>query len=162
MDGLPEQSKTAYKFDKIQEPIMSIPVLWDNGYTVTFTKHSVPVNKDRKKILTGYREPATKLWRFPQSANTPPSGQNIKPRINALLPDETMSDTLNFLHQRIGGQTKTTLLNAIRNNNLSTWPLFPENNIAKLLPDSIPTALGHQDGTRKNSQSTQKSTYKTP
>ena len=27
MDGLPEQSKTAYKFDNIQEPLMSIPVL---------------------------------------------------------------------------------------------------------------------------------------
>ena len=27
MDGLPEQAKTAYKFDNIQEPLMSFPVL---------------------------------------------------------------------------------------------------------------------------------------
>ena len=77
IDGLLEQSKTAYKFDSIQEPLMSIPVLCDNGFTVTFTKQSVHVNKDGKKILTGYSEPATKLWRFPQAANTPPSRQKV-------------------------------------------------------------------------------------
>ena len=37
MDGLPEQSKTTYKFDNIQEPLMSIPVLYDNRCTVIFT-----------------------------------------------------------------------------------------------------------------------------
>ena len=67
MDGLPEQSKTAYKFDNIQEPFMSIPVLCDNVCTVIFKKQSVHENKDGKTILTGYREPATKLWRFPQT-----------------------------------------------------------------------------------------------
>ena len=144
MDWLPEQSKTAYKSDNIQDPLMSIPVLCDNRCTVSFTKQSVHVNKEGKKILTGYREPATKLWRFPQAANTPPPGQQVEPRINALLPDGTMSDILNLLHQSMGSPTKTTLLNAIRNNNISTWPFFTENNITKLLPDSIPTALGHQ------------------
>ena len=38
MDGLPEQSKIAYKFDGIQEPLISIPVLCDNGCKATFTK----------------------------------------------------------------------------------------------------------------------------
>ena len=50
MDELPEQAKTAYKFNNTQEPLMSIPVLCDNRCTVTFTKHSVHVNKDRKNI----------------------------------------------------------------------------------------------------------------
>ena len=51
---------------------MSIPVLCDNGCTVKFTKQTVQVNKDRKIVLTGYREPATKLWRFPQDETIPP------------------------------------------------------------------------------------------
>ena len=50
MDGLPEQSKTAYKLDNIQEPLMSIPVLCDNGFKFIFTKQSVHVNKDGKNI----------------------------------------------------------------------------------------------------------------
>ena len=53
MDGLLEQAKTAYNFDKIQDTLMSIPVLCDNGYTATFTKQSVHVNKDGF-FKTGY------------------------------------------------------------------------------------------------------------
>ena len=139
---------------------MSIPVLCDNRCTVTFTKKNVLVNKDKKTILTGYREPGTKLWRFPHFENTPPSVQQVGPRINAILPDETISDTLDFLHQSMGSQTKNTLLNATWKNNLYTWPFFTENNIAKFLPDSIPTALGHQDQTRKNAHYNQQSMYK--
>ena len=72
-----------------------------------------------------------------------------------------MSDTLNIFHISMGRQKNTTLLNAIRKNNLSTWPFFTENNIAKFLPNSIPTALGHLDRTQNNSQSTQQPTFKT-
>ena len=161
IDELPEQPKTAYKFDNIQEALMSIPVLCDNRCKFTFTKQSMHVNKDGKTILTGYREPATKLWRFPKAENTPPSGQQVEPQINIILLDGTMSDTLNFLYLIMVSPRKTTLLNAIQKNNHSTWPFFTENNIANFLPDSIPTALGHQYRTQKNSQSTQQSTYKT-
>ena len=154
MYGIPEQAKKAYKFDNIQEPLMSIPVLCDNKCTVTFTKKSVHVNKDGK-ILTGYREPATKLWIFQQAENTPPSGQQVEPQINSIIPDGNMSKTFNFLHQSMVIPTKNTLLSAIRKNNLSTWTFFTENNIAKFLPDSIPTALSHQEQTRKNAHSTQ-------
>ena len=66
MDGLPEQSKIAYKCNGIQEPLMSIPVLCDNGCTFTLTKQTVQVNKDGKTVSTDYSEPATKLWRFTQ------------------------------------------------------------------------------------------------
>ena len=140
---------------------MSIPVLCDNGCTVTFTKHTVHVNKYGKTVLTGYREPATKLWRFPQAEIIPPSGQHVKQRVNAILPKGTITNTLNFLHRSMGSPIKTTLLNSIRKSNISTWPFFTENNIAKFLPDSIPTALECQYLTRKNSQSTQQPTLKT-
>ena len=50
MDGIPEQAKKAYKSDNIREPIMSIPVLCDNGCTVTFTKQSVHVKKYEKNL----------------------------------------------------------------------------------------------------------------
>ena len=145
MDGLQGQAKTACKFDNIQETLMSIPLLCDNVCTFTFTKQSVHENKDRNTILTGYRESATKLWILPNDENTPPSVQQVEPRINAILPDGTMMYTLNFLHQSISSPTKNTLLNAIKNINVYTWPFFIDNNITKFLPDSIPTLLGHQD-----------------
>ena len=55
MDGLPEHSKIAYKFDNIQEPLMSIQVLCDKRCTITFKKQTVHVNKYGKTLLTVYR-----------------------------------------------------------------------------------------------------------
>ena len=144
MDGLLEQSKIAYKFNGIQEPLMSILVLCDNGCTVTFKKQTVQVNKERKTVLKGYREPAIKLWRFPQDETTPPEVPNVTQRNNSSLPEGKMSDTLNFLHRSMGIPTKIPLLKSIRKNNPSTRPFFTENNIAKFLPNSIPTTMGHQ------------------
>ena len=102
MDGLLEQSKIAYKFNGIHEHLMSIQVLRDNGCTVTFTKRTVQVNKYGKTVLKGYREPATKLWRFPQDETSPPAIPRVTQRINAILQEGTMSDTFKFLHRRMG------------------------------------------------------------
>ena len=70
-DGLPDQSKIAYKFKGIQETLMYITLLCDNGCTVTFKKRTVQVHKYGKIVLTGYKEAATKLWRFPQDETSP-------------------------------------------------------------------------------------------
>ena len=121
---------------------MSILVLCDNGCTVTFKKQTVQVNKERKTVLKGYREPSIKLWRFPKDETIPPAVQNVTQRNNASLPEGKMSDTLNFLHRSMGIPTKIPLLNAIRKNNPSTRPFFTENNIAKFLPNSIPQRWG--------------------
>ena len=92
---------------------MLIPVLCNNELTVTFIKQIVHVNKEGKTILTSYRAPATKLLRFPHAENTPPSRQQLEPRISTILPYGTMSDTLNFLHSSIRSPTKNTVLNSI-------------------------------------------------
>ena len=114
MDGLLEQSKIAYKFNVIQEPVMSISILCDNGCTVTFIKQTVQVNKGGGRELKGYREPANKLWRFPQDETKPQVLPLVTQLINAILPEGKISNTLNFLHRSTGCPTKTTLLNAIR------------------------------------------------
>ena len=93
---------------------MSIPVLCDNGFKGTFTKKNVQVNKYGKTVLTGYRKPATKLWRFPQDETIPPEVQQKTKRINVILPEVKMSDTLNFLRRSMVSPTNTTLLNSIR------------------------------------------------
>ena len=126
MDGLPEQSKIAYKFDNIQELPTSIPLLCDNRCIVTFKEQNVHVNKDGKTVLTGCREPSTKLWRFPQDETIPPSVQQVTQQINTILPWGEMSDTLNFLHRSMGSPTNTTILNAIIKNYFSTWYFFTE------------------------------------
>ena len=154
MDGLPDNAKKAYKFKNMQETLVSIPVIYGNGCEVTSTKQNVQVSEGGRTILTGYREPATKLWRFPNAPKPQPSMQKQEPQINTVIPDGTMKETLTFLHRSMGSPTTRTLLKAIRKINLSTWPFITEINVCKLLPHSTPIALGHQDITSKNAQST--------
>ena len=72
MDGLSDNEKKACKFQNMQEPLVSIPVLCDNRCEVTLTKQNVQVSKEGRTILTGYREPDTKLWRSPNASKPQP------------------------------------------------------------------------------------------
>jgi hypothetical protein len=75
--------------------------------------------------------------------------------VNALIPEGTAAAVIQFLHKALFSPTTLTLLKAIKNNQLTTWPGMTTENILKHLPKSIATTLGHQDQTRKNAHSTQ-------
>ena len=45
MDGLLDNAKKAYTLKNMQDPLVSIPVLCDNGCEVTFTTQHVQVSK---------------------------------------------------------------------------------------------------------------------
>ena len=55
MGRLPNNAKKAYKFKNMQEPLVSISMLYDNRCEVTFTKQNIQVSKGGRTILTGYR-----------------------------------------------------------------------------------------------------------
>ena len=113
------------------------------------------VKKDGQEILTGYREHKTRLWRVPLQNKEPEKADNDgNQRINAMIPDKTIGDTLQFLHQALFSPTKSTLLKAIKNGNLATWPMMTADNISKHLPQSEATSIGHMDQKRKNIRST--------
>ena len=54
IDEIPDNAKNAYKLKNMQEPLVSVPVLCDNGFEGTFTKQNVQVSKGGCNILTGY------------------------------------------------------------------------------------------------------------
>ena len=127
--------------------------MWQQVGSFVYKRH-VQVSKGGHTILTGYMEPATKLWRFPNASKPQPSMPKGEPQINAVLPDGTMKDTITFLHWSMGSPTTRTILKAIGNKNLPTWTFMTESNVHKFLPHPIPTQLGHKDKTSKNPQST--------
>ena len=53
MDGLPDNTKKAYRFKNMQEPLVSVPVRCDNVCEVTFTKQHAQVSKGGLNVLTG-------------------------------------------------------------------------------------------------------------
>jgi hypothetical protein len=114
--------------------------------------------------MDGYREPSTRLWRLQLNNNEPSLDDLIKTaqqndcfehQVNALLPEGTAADVISFLHKALFSPSTSTLLQAITNNQLTTWPGMTADNVTRHLPKSITTTLGHQDQTRKNARSTQ-------
>ena len=65
-----------------------------------------------------------------------------------------MEEVMTYLHKALGSPKISTLLMAVENNNLTTWPSLSTRNITKYLPKSVETALGHLDQERKNQRST--------
>jgi hypothetical protein len=90
--------------------------------------------------MDGYREPSTRLWRLQLNNNEPSLDDLIKTaqdndgfnhHVNALLPEGTAADVIIFLHKALFSPSTSTLLQAINNNQLTTWPGMTAENVTK-------------------------------
>ena len=149
---LPEQAQQAHVFPKLaSNSLLSVATLCDAGCQVTFNRDKVQVTKATQHILQGSRQP-NGLWTMPVGATT-------APQLNVLThkqPHTRLADHLAFLHAAAFSPVTSTLIDAINNNQFTTWPNFTAPNIRKHLPPSIATAKGHMDQIRQNIQSTNK------
>ena len=102
--------------------------------------------KDFKYILTGNRNSTDGLWDIPL---TRPKHLTTQ-KLNVIIPKkQNLTSLLQYLYASLFSLTKTTLLQAIRNGNLATWPGLTTNNVNKYLPEMPATVLGHLDQSRK-------------
>jgi hypothetical protein len=161
---LPAAAKIGYKFNTVKQNFVSIPVLCDNSCEVLLTEDDIKVTRNGIQVMDGYREPSTRLWRFQLNNHKPCLDDLIKAaqntdgfehHVNAFVPEGTVADTISFLHKALFSPSTSTLLQAIKNNHLTTWPGMTTENVIKYLPKSVATTLGHQDQTRKKERSTQ-------
>jgi hypothetical protein len=56
------KAKTAYKFNEMKQPLLSIPLLADDGCKINLTKDNIVVVKDNRVILEGKRYKISTLW----------------------------------------------------------------------------------------------------
>jgi hypothetical protein len=59
------KAKTAFHFNEMQQPLLSIPLLADDGCKINLTKDNIVVTKDNKIILKGIRDKSSTLWMIP-------------------------------------------------------------------------------------------------
>jgi hypothetical protein len=118
-------------------------------------------NQKQKVILHDNRDPITRLWYTDLNQPTAAAVLEFKPtteqnifHCNAVLLSGTISDTLAFLHGALFSPPTSTLLSAINNNFLVTFPGLTATHITKYLPASLTIAKVHLDQQRKNIQST--------
>ena len=158
--NLPPGTRTAYKFKTLAgNSLISLPIFADQGCTITLDKDKVVVTKHGNTIMSGYREKSTGLWRIPlddeDDVTVRTSNTTKTHSINSISPDGTVREVLEFLSKALFSPTQSTLVKAIENGHLATWPLLTKANVTKFLPNSQETALGHLDQQRKNTRSTQ-------
>jgi hypothetical protein len=62
---LSTKARTAYKFNEMKQPLLSIPLLADDGCKINLTEDNIVVVKDNKIILEGKRDKTSTLWMIP-------------------------------------------------------------------------------------------------
>ena len=93
-------------------------------------------------MCQGTQEPLTRLWILPLNPRTPPenipvytSTAGTKYAENAYQITSKV-DLIQYLHQYLLCPPKQTLVKAIQNNQLSTWPGLTKTVVDKYPPDS--------------------------
>jgi hypothetical protein len=161
---LPRAARIAHIVPGLQHTsLISIKVLCDAGCKVSYDDEKCKVYFRNKLVWHGGREPTTQLWVLPlcpKQADLPNLHDIVcaKAQIHcANNPFTTTSKAalIRYLHQALFSPRKATLLNAIRNQQLPTWPGLTANVVRKYLPETSPqTDKGHMKRQRKDLRST--------
>jgi hypothetical protein len=59
------KAKTAFHFNEMKQPLLSIPLSADDGCKINLTKDNIIVTKNDKIILKGIRDKISTLWMIP-------------------------------------------------------------------------------------------------
>jgi hypothetical protein len=158
--GLPTTATNGHMFQSMAHPLISIPVLCDHDCEAMFTKHDLTITRHGHTILTGTRDPTTRMWTLPlESHMSPPSTQlsthlEPPPQANNIQTFATKNDLATFLHGTAGYPVPSTWIEAIQAGNYATWPGLTTQLIHNHLPKSGATVKGHMQQQRKNTRST--------
>ena len=166
---LPPEARTAHIFPDLKHhALISIGIFCDHGCDVHFQNHKVSVLYKGKEILQGPRD-SQGLWRLeipsdeqkvswahPLVRDTPQFRIDLRHSANLVMPSTSVDDAMTWLHGALFSPVPSTLIKAIKNNQLLTWPMLTVKNVKKHLAPSIATAMGHLDQARKNAGSTKK------
>jgi hypothetical protein len=161
---IPELSKkaeTAFHFNEMQQSLLSIPLLADDGCKINLTKDNIVVTKNDKIILKGIRDKVSTLWMIPNKhhkkvkllAQELPSVPLVH-AANSAYHQPTIAKLMAFLNASIGSLPVKTLCNAINNDWPTSFPGLTSSAIRKHLPKLISTTMGHMHMIRKGIRST--------
>jgi hypothetical protein len=146
--SLSDKAQSAFALDDLRTgSLISLAQLCDDDCIAIFNKYDVKILKKDKIIITGTRT-RNGLWHLPITAPVSHQANGI------LRLDKPKEELAIYHHAALGSPVPSTLLRAIRQGHLTTFPGLTTELISKHLPKSIATTLGHQDQEAKNLRST--------
>eukprot|EP01082_Thalassiosira_pseudonana_P002456 g1757.t1 g1757 contig11:6688-7572(+) len=158
-------AREAHVLEGLQpKALLSVKTLADNGYTTIFHPHDKGVTVHgiddleltfkNHVLLQGWRKGGG-LWTVPivdEPTSSPGlDGANFAMNVHDL---PSTKEVVRFLHAALGFPTKATLLTAIRNDNLVTFPALNVTNVSKHFPESDETQKGHMKQGKQGVRST--------
>jgi hypothetical protein len=143
-------AQSAFVLDDLKTgTLISLSQLCDDNCIAIFTQYDVQILKSDNVIIKGTRM-SNGLWSLPINKQA-----TLVQQVNGILrTDKPKQELATYLHATLGSPAPSTLLRAIRRGHLTTIPSLTTNLIAKHLPESIATVLGHQDQEAKSLRST--------
>ena len=145
--------------------LISVVKLCDAGCTVIFEPTQCIIKYMGQTVITGIKCDRTKLWLIPLSPHDNKSCElpNLTPnQINAVYDTETKTEMVQYLHQCLLSPPKSTLLKAIKNDQLLGFPGLTEALVKKYLHPAPATIKGHMHRSRQNLGSTRKNPVLAP
>ena len=151
---LPAEARTAQIVPGLQQSLLSIPVLCDQGCTATLTRTAAIVTYDDEVVYTGTRDPDSpdplkRLW------STVING--TKGTANLLIHNDTQAEFVAFCHAALGSPAIPTFIAAV-----SKFPTvfagLTADIIRRNIPNPLATPRGHLNRSRANIRSTKPST----
>ena len=145
IDNLPTPAATAHVIPHLKHNLLSVGQLCDAGLTATFSQDKVIIQRKNEHILEGKRNYQNGLW-----ITSLPQQQSC----NMTYMIKSTKDMIKFMYAALCSPATSTLIKAIKNNFLSTWPGLTVEAVNKYVSDSDAALKGHMDRVRKNIRST--------
>ena len=155
--------------DLAHSTLISIKKFCDGGCRVIFDDCECRVYHNGQLVLQGAREAHTNLWTLPINPTTQPTRTMDKYDL-AMLADSkpiqhhevaynaytmpTAQARVKYLHQCLFSPPQPTLLSAIKNKQLESWPGLTTAAVKKYLAASPATSKGHMKRPRKGIRTT--------
>ena len=158
--ALPQKARTGNIIPALQTyTLISVVKLCDAGCDVIFRHHCCMVIYQGKIIMYGVQCPRTRLWMVPLSLKKENKCENntfSQHHANSIHHMANQRNLIEYLHQCFFSPPASTLIKAVKNDQLLGVPGFTLQAINKWLPTSTATIKGHLHRTKQNLRTTKK------
>ena len=156
--NMPKNAISGHIVPKLaQQSLLSVVKLCNAGCSVIFEHDCCIVMYNGKIVLYGTKCPKTGLWLVPLRMKEKCEGPTCTittQQINNIHHTSNQSELIQYIHQCFFSPTKSTLIKAIKNDQLLGVPGLTVDAVNKHLPTSTATIKGHMHRERKNLRST--------
>jgi hypothetical protein len=138
--------------------LYSLATFCDAGCEASFTSSGVMITHGGKTILTGQRDPTSKLWNLiiQHPGEQPPLAEDLIPTTYCYatrLLNPKIAEIVRFMHAALFSPLIGTLLQAVKKGFLNSFPGLAARNIKMYPPVSKAMAKGHMNQECKNQRS---------